>query len=248
MLERLEAAIAERRGADAGVFLRRVAQREGPRRDPEEGRRGGDRGGDRRQGRRARRRSSTRPPTSGSTASSCSRGTAWPLARGARRARAPRGPLGHRREGLARERKSHDRLHLLQDRRAARSRAARSTRTTTCSPSTTSIPLAPVHFMIIPKTHVDSLATVDDGARARCSGRMLAMAGRLAREQGSPDGFRTIVNTGRIGRQDVYHFTSTSRRPGPAPAHDREGVASGRARIGDFTWVHSASGTGSSSW
>ena len=31
-------------------------------------------------------------------------------------------------------------------------------------------------------------------------------AGRLAREQGSPDGFRTIVNTGRIGRQDVYHL------------------------------------------
>ena len=36
-------------------------------------------------------------------------------------------------------------------------------------------------------------------------GRMLSLAGRLAREQGSPDGFRTIVNTGRIGRQDVMH-------------------------------------------
>ena len=36
-------------------------------------------------------------------------------------------------------------------------------------------------------------------------GRMLTLAGRLAREQGSPDGFRTIVNTGRIGRQDVMH-------------------------------------------
>ena len=37
-------------------------------------------------------------------------------------------------------------------------------------------------------------------------GRILVMAGRLAREQGSTDGFRTVVNTGRVGRQDVYHL------------------------------------------
>ena len=66
-------------------------------------------------------------------------------------------------------------------------------------------PLAPVHFMIIPKKHVDSLAHVSDDD-ARVLGRMMAKAGALAREQGSPDGFRTIVNTGRIGRQDVYHL------------------------------------------
>ena len=66
-------------------------------------------------------------------------------------------------------------------------------------------PLAPVHFMIIPKKHVDSLAQVgpDD---VPMLGRMMAIAGRLAREQGATDGFRTIVNTGRIGRQDVYHL------------------------------------------
>src|SRR5476651_431844 len=66
-------------------------------------------------------------------------------------------------------------------------------------------PVAPVHFMIVPKEHVDSLATVT-GKDAAVLGRMLAIAGRLAREQGSVDGFRTIVNTGRIGRQDVYHL------------------------------------------
>ncbi|HEX7404078.1 MAG TPA: HIT domain-containing protein, partial [Usitatibacter sp.] len=37
-------------------------------------------------------------------------------------------------------------------------------------------------------------------------GRMLAKVGRLAREQGAVDGFRTIINTGRVGRQDVYHL------------------------------------------
>ena len=66
-------------------------------------------------------------------------------------------------------------------------------------------PLAPVHFMIIPKKHVDSLAHVSD-EHAQVLGRMMAKAGRLAAEQGAKDGFRTIVNTGRIARQDVYHL------------------------------------------
>jgi histidine triad (HIT) family protein len=32
------------------------------------------------------------------------------------------------------------------------------------------------------------------------------MAGMLAREQGLHDGFRVIVNNGRVGRQEVYHL------------------------------------------
>jgi histidine triad (HIT) family protein len=66
-------------------------------------------------------------------------------------------------------------------------------------------PAAPVHFLIIPKAHVDSLAECGP-EHAPALGRMMAMAGRLAREQGAKDGFRTIVNTGRVGRQDVYHL------------------------------------------
>ncbi len=31
------------------------------------------------------------------------------------------------------------------------------------------------------------------------------LAGRLAREAGAADGFRTIINTGRVGHQEVYH-------------------------------------------
>ncbi len=65
-------------------------------------------------------------------------------------------------------------------------------------------PVAPVHFMLIPKQHVESLQHVQDGHQA-VLGKMLLLAGRLAREQGSTDGFRTIVNTGRIGGQDVFH-------------------------------------------
>ena len=65
-------------------------------------------------------------------------------------------------------------------------------------------PVAPVHFLMIPKKHVATLydATLAD---APVLGRMLAMAGSLAREHGAGDGFRTIINTGRVGRQDVQH-------------------------------------------
>ena len=66
-------------------------------------------------------------------------------------------------------------------------------------------PLAPVHFMIIPKAHIASLAECD-ASHQPLLGRILALTPRLAREQGSTDGFRTIINTGRVGRQEVYHL------------------------------------------
>jgi histidine triad (HIT) family protein len=66
-------------------------------------------------------------------------------------------------------------------------------------------PLAPVHFMIVPKRHVASLADCDLSHLALL-GRILAVAPRLAREQGLTDGFRTIINSGRVGRQEVYHL------------------------------------------
>jgi arylsulfatase A-like enzyme len=65
-------------------------------------------------------------------------------------------------------------------------------------------PLAPVHFMLVPKKHVATLYETTD-ADAAALGRILTLAGRLAREQGADDGFRTIINTGRVGRQDVRH-------------------------------------------
>ncbi len=65
-------------------------------------------------------------------------------------------------------------------------------------------PLTPVHFMIVPKRHIATLyeVTTDD---APLLGKMLALAPRLAKEQGLGDGFRTIINTGRVGNQEVQH-------------------------------------------
>jgi len=66
-------------------------------------------------------------------------------------------------------------------------------------------PQAPIHFLIIPKLHLASLYEAQMSHQA-VLGKMLAMAGTLAREQGATDGFRTIINTGRVGGQEVYHL------------------------------------------
>jgi histidine triad (HIT) family protein len=66
-------------------------------------------------------------------------------------------------------------------------------------------PVAPVHVLVIPKVHVASLAECGPDDQA-VLGRMLAVAPRLARELGASDGFRTLINTGRDGRQEVYHL------------------------------------------
>lgn len=66
-------------------------------------------------------------------------------------------------------------------------------------------PQAPVHFMIVPKEHIDSLAEVVP-QHQEALGRILLKAGELARSQGLDEGFRTIINTGRVGCQEVYHL------------------------------------------
>ena len=59
--------------------------------------------------------------------------------------------------------------------------------------------------MLIPKLHIDSLVQVNSGHQMLL-GKMLALASKLAVEQGCSDGWRTVINTGRVGRQEVYHL------------------------------------------
>lgn len=66
-------------------------------------------------------------------------------------------------------------------------------------------PIAPVHVLVVPKLH---LATLYDCGTSHepLLGKMMALVPRVARELGCNDGFRTIINTGRVGRQEVYHL------------------------------------------
>lgn len=66
-------------------------------------------------------------------------------------------------------------------------------------------PVAPLHFLMIPKSHIESMAVLRE-EHVPLVGRMMVLAKDIAAKNGSPDGFRVVANTGRIGRQDVYHL------------------------------------------
>ena len=66
-------------------------------------------------------------------------------------------------------------------------------------------PARPLHVLAIPKRHIASLAEVSE-ADAPLLGRLLAVAQTVAAANGSPDGFRVIINTGRVGGQEVPHL------------------------------------------
>ena len=66
-------------------------------------------------------------------------------------------------------------------------------------------PWAPVHVLVIPKQHLATLSDVQAEHNAML-GRMLALAPRLMAELGVNNGYRTLINTGRDGGQEVYHL------------------------------------------
>lgn len=70
-------------------------------------------------------------------------------------------------------------------------------------------PWAPVHFLIIPKLHIPSMAQIGPEHGA-LMGHLMALVPKLALQQGCnpyPDGgFRLVTNTGREGAQEVQHL------------------------------------------
>ena len=70
-------------------------------------------------------------------------------------------------------------------------------------------PWAPVHFLLIPRRHIPSMAQLTD-EHAALMGRMMVLAPRLAQEQGCnpypAGGFRMLCNTGVEGGQEVQHL------------------------------------------
>jgi histidine triad (HIT) family protein len=65
-------------------------------------------------------------------------------------------------------------------------------------------PWAPVHFLMIPKEHIATLYEAGE-RHAALLGRMMVLAPKLMRELGVTNGFRTLINTGRDGLQEVQH-------------------------------------------
>ena len=70
-------------------------------------------------------------------------------------------------------------------------------------------PWAPVHFLMIPRMHIPSMAHVGP-EHVGLLGRMMVLVPKLALQEGCnpyPDGgFRVLSNTGAQGRQEVPHL------------------------------------------
>lgn len=76
-------------------------------------------------------------------------------------------------------------------------------------------PAAPVHFLIVPRQHVATLADCTE-QQAALLGKMSLLAPRLAQQlgcgyqsdadAGKSGGFKTLINTGPDGGQEVYHL------------------------------------------
>ena len=65
-------------------------------------------------------------------------------------------------------------------------------------------PQAPVHFLVIPKEHMDSAACIDEKNSA-VAAHIFEVIARLAKEQGL-DGFRVVSNVGESAGQTVKHL------------------------------------------
>ena len=70
-------------------------------------------------------------------------------------------------------------------------------------------PWAPVHFLMVPKLHIASMAQLG-AEHAALMGKIMTLAPKLALEQGCgpyPEGgFRVVINTGDEGGQEVHHL------------------------------------------
>ena len=66
-------------------------------------------------------------------------------------------------------------------------------------------PLAPVHILLVPKRHIDSLACIGPDDLPLLS-ELLALCPLLAQQAKLHNGFLTIINTGKEGGQTINHL------------------------------------------
>ncbi len=66
-------------------------------------------------------------------------------------------------------------------------------------------PQAPVHFLVIPKQHLDSPAAITE-ENAALVGHIFAVIAKLAGELGLENGYRVVTNCGADGGQSVQHL------------------------------------------
>lgn len=66
-------------------------------------------------------------------------------------------------------------------------------------------PMAPVHFLVVPKAHFASAAEVTEENEALI-GHIYTVIAKLAKEMGFADGYRVVTNVGALAGQTVHHI------------------------------------------
>ena len=66
-------------------------------------------------------------------------------------------------------------------------------------------PLAPVHFLIVPKAHIASVDEVNE-ANADVVAHIFSVIPKIATILGLEDGYRVVTNVGEDGCQSVKHL------------------------------------------
>ena len=67
-------------------------------------------------------------------------------------------------------------------------------------------PVAPIHILIVPNKHIDSVDTLEPEDE-QLIGHIFTVARKLATDEGiSNGGYRVITNTGANARQSVFHL------------------------------------------
>jgi histidine triad (HIT) family protein len=68
------------------------------------------------------------------------------------------------------------------------------------------MPKAPTHVLIIPRSHITSVAELAD-ERQKLAGRLIIIANNLAKKEGiATKGYRLVINCGSEGGQVVPHL------------------------------------------
>jgi len=68
------------------------------------------------------------------------------------------------------------------------------------------LPKAPIHVLIIPKTHITSAAELTEGQQ-KLAGSLILIAKNLAEKEGiAKKGYRLVINCGHEGGQVVPHL------------------------------------------
>ncbi|MDO8954497.1 MAG: histidine triad nucleotide-binding protein [Gammaproteobacteria bacterium] len=66
-------------------------------------------------------------------------------------------------------------------------------------------PKAKTHVLVIPKRHIESLTHLEE-QDADLIAKLTLSLPRIAQQLGLKDGFRTVINTGKGGGQEVFHL------------------------------------------